>query len=180
MRVFVAIEISDQEVIDSITKIQSEIKIDANPVSIKNIHFTVQFIGEVSDQISQKIQSELKSIDFESFDVNIIGIGTFPRSSMPRIIWAGTDQEGGKKLSELALEVSRRLSSLGIKNEKPFKPHATIFRVKNKIGNISDELKRYESYKFGIQKVFEIKFKKSVLTSDGPIYSDLQVVKARQ
>jgi len=26
----------------------------------------------------------------------------------------------------------------------------------------------------------EIKFKKSVLTSDGPIYSDLQVVKAKQ
>jgi len=67
-----------------------------------------------------------------------------------------------------------------LKNDKPFKPHATIFRDKNKIGNISNELKEYESYTFGIQKIFEIKFKKSVLTSDGPIYSDLQVVKAKQ
>jgi len=69
---------------------------------------------------------------------------------------------------------------LGFRNDKPFKPHATIFRVKNKIGNISNELKEYELHTFGIQKVYEIKFKKSVLTSDGPIYSDLQVVKAKQ
>jgi RNA 2',3'-cyclic 3'-phosphodiesterase len=180
MRTFVSIEINNQDVLNSITKIQSEIKIDAKPVAIQNIHFTIQFIGEVSDQISEKIQNELRSINFESFNVSIIGIGVFPRQSMPRVIWVGTDQEGGKKLSELALETSRKLSNLGIKNEKPFKPHATIFRVKNKIGNISDELKRYESYNFGIQKVLEIKYKKSVLTSDGPIYSDLQVVKAKQ
>jgi 2'-5' RNA ligase len=180
MRTFVAIEINNQDILNSITNIQSELKIKAKPVSIKNIHFTMQFLGEVSDEISQKIQDELKSIDFESFEVTIRGIGVFPKPSFPRVIWVGTDEEGGKKLSDLALEISRKLSNLGFKNDKPFKPHITIFRVKNKIGNISNELKHYESYIFGVQKIFEIKFKKSVLSSDGPIYSDLQVVKAKQ
>jgi 2'-5' RNA ligase len=180
MRTFVAIEISNQNILNSITNIQSELKIKAKPVSIKNIHFTIQFLGEVSDKMSQKIQDELKSIEFEPFDVIIRGIGAFPKPSFSKVIWVGTDEEGGKKLTDLALEISRKLSNLGFKNDKPFKPHVTIFRVKNKIGNISNELKHYESYTFGIQKVFEIKFKKSILSSDGPIYSDLQVVKAKQ
>ncbi len=180
MRTFVAIEISNQDVLNSIANIQSELKIKAKPVSIKNIHFTVQFLGEVSEEMAHKIQDELKSIEFESFEVSIRGIGAFPRPSFPRVVWIGTDENGGKKLCELALEISKKLSNLGFKNDKPFKPHVTIFRVKNKIGNISNELKHYESYTFGIQKVFEIKFKKSVLSSDGPIYSDLQVVKAKQ
>jgi len=180
MRTFVAIEINNQEILDSIAHIQSEIKIRAKPVPIKNIHFTIQFLGEVSDEMSKKIQDELKQIQFEAFEVSIIGIGAFPKPSSPRVVWAGTDKEGGKNLSQLALVISEKLSNLGFKNDKPFKPHLTIFRVKNKIGNISNELKQYESFKFGTQKIIKIKFKKSTLTSDGPIYSDLKVVKAKQ
>jgi len=180
MRTFVAIEINNQDILDSIKDVQSKLKIKAKPLPIKNIHFTMQFLGEVSDEKSQKIQDELKSIEFEPFEVCIKGIGVFPKPSFPRVIWIGTDEKGGKIMSELASTISKKLSNLGFRNDKPFKPHATIFRVKNKIGNISNELKEYELHTFGIQKVYEIKFKKSVLTSDGPIYSDLQVVKAKQ
>jgi len=180
MRTFVGMEINNQDILNSINDVRSKLKIKAKPVSIKNIHFTMLFLGEVSDEMSQKIQVELKSIEFDPFDVSIKGIGAFPKPSFPRVIWIGTDEEGGKRMSKLAFAITKKLSNLGFKNDKPFKPHATIFRVKNKIGNISNELKEYESYTFGIQKMSEIKFKKSVLTSDGPIYSDLQVVKAKQ
>lgn len=180
MRTFVATEISNQDILNSITKIQAELKIKAKPVQIQNIHFTMQFLGEISDEMSHKIQVELETIEFESFDVTIRGIGAFPKPSFPRVVWVGTDEEGGRKLSDLALEISKKLSNLGFKNDKPFKPHVTIFRVKNKIGNISNELKSFELYTFGVQKIQEIKFKKSILSSEGPIYSDLQVVKAKQ
>lgn len=180
MRTFVAIEIENQEVLDSINEVQSKLKIKAKPISTKNIHFTLFFIGEVSDLLAQKIQESLESIEFQSFEISIRGIGAFPNPNFPRIIWVGTDDEGGKKLIELASIVEEKLSNLGFQSDKPFKPHVTIFRVKNKIGNISDELKKLEMYSFGVQKISEIKFKKSVLTSEGPIYSDLQVVKAKQ
>jgi len=36
MRIFVAIEINDKNVLDSISKIQSELKINAKPVKIQN------------------------------------------------------------------------------------------------------------------------------------------------
>ena len=180
MRTFVAIEINNQEVIDSVNQIQSRIKIRAKPVPTEIIHFTVQFLGEVSDEMSQKIQDELNQIEFEAFDVNIKGIGAFPKPSFPRVVWVGTEGEGSEKLNRLALQVSEKLSNLGFKADKPFKPHLTIFRVKNKIGNISNELKKFESHTFGVERISEIKFKKSVLTPEGPVYSDLQVVKAKQ
>jgi len=180
MRTFVAMEINSQDILNSVNDVRSRLKIKAKPVSIMNIHFTMYFLGEVSDEMSQKIQKELKSIEFEPFEICIKGIGAFPKPSFPRVIWIGTDEEGGARMSELASAISKKLSILGFKNDKPFKPHATIFRVKNKIGNITNELKEYESYTFGNQKMSEIKFKKSVLTSDGPIYSDLLVVKAKQ
>lgn len=180
MRTFVAVEINDEKILNSISKIQSEIKIKAKPVSTKNIHFTMQFLGEISNEMSEKIQDTLNGIEFGAFEVNLVGIGAFPKPRFPRVIWVGTDEKGGTRLIELAQKISKRLSNLGFKNDKPFKPHVTIFRVKNKIGNITNELKNYETYEFGTQKISEIKFKKSILSSDGPEYSDLQVVKAKQ
>jgi 2'-5' RNA ligase len=180
MRTFVAVEINSHEILKSIEGIQAEIKIQAKPVSINNIHFTMLFLGEISDSMSLSVMEKLGSIEFQSFDVSIQGIGVFPKPSNPRIIWVGTDNEGGQKLSQLASSIIEKLSNLGFKADKPFKPHITIFRVKNKIGNISNDLKKYQSYSFGIQRISEIKFKKSVLSSNGPIYSDIQVVKAIQ
>jgi len=41
MRVFVAVEISNNNVIHAIKKIQNKINIDAKPVDSKNLHFTL-------------------------------------------------------------------------------------------------------------------------------------------
>ncbi len=179
MRTFVAAEISSEEVLSSIKKFQSEFEISAKPVSLNNIHFTLLFLGEISEQISAKVRDALNSIKFEEFDLKFQGIGAFPKARAPRVIWVGTDEIGGEKLKNLALQVENALSPLGFHSDKPFRPHVTIFRIKNKIGNISDKLKRYSTTKFGIQKISEIKFKQSVLTPDGPNYSDLQVIKAK-
>ncbi len=54
MRAFVAIEISNDDIINSIKKFQTKINIDAKPVESKNFHFTLQFLGEVSEEILQK------------------------------------------------------------------------------------------------------------------------------
>jgi len=179
MRTFVAVEMNNQDVLESIKNVQLEIKIKAKPVATNNMHFTLQFLGEVSEEMAAKIQDALNSIKFSSFDIIFQNMGAFPKPSFPRVIWIGTDDEGGGKLVELANKVGEVLYPLGFEKDKPFKPHVTIFRIKNKVGNISDELKKYSSKEFGIQKVSEIKFKKSVLTPSGPQYSDIQVVKAQ-
>ncbi len=178
MRTFVAVELTNSDLLESIKKIQTEIRIDAKPVKLENIHFTMLFLGEVSEDQAQKVQDALDSIEFSPFEVSFVGIGAFPKPRFPRVVWMGTDKTGGEKLSNLAKKVEDALAPLGFKNDKPFKPHITIFRIKNKVGDITKDLSRFENVEFGSQKISEIKFKKSVLTSDGPIYSDLQVITA--
>jgi 2'-5' RNA ligase len=179
MRTFVAVEISSQQVLDSIKKLQSSLKIEAKPVDTQNMHFTLMFLGEVSEQMAQKVAAQLKTIEFASFDMSFEGVGAFPKPKFPRVLWVGLDTEGGTNLSLLAKTVEEKLAPLGFSSDKPFKPHATIFRIKNRVGDISDELAKYSTVKLGVQKVSELKFKKSVLTPSGPVYSDLEVISAK-
>ena len=178
MRTFVAIEISNNDIVNSIKKFQTKINIDAKPVESRNFHFTLQFLGEVSEEISQKIIQALRKIEFSSFSVNLKGIGAFPKPKFPRVIWIGTDDNGGNMLIQLSKKVEKVLEPLGFFSDKPFKPHITVFRIKKKVGDITKELDSQKMIDFGIQEVTSIKLKKSELTSKGPIYSDLEEIKA--
>jgi len=179
MRIFVAIEVSDKDVLNSIHKIQTELNIKAKPVELHNMHFTVQFLGEVSEEMVGKISDTLNNIDFSSFSISFASIGVFPKPNSPRVIWIGTD-DGVNELEKLAEMIRLNLSHLGFGPDKKFKPHVTIFRVKNKIEDLSSKLEKFSSYSFGKQLVSEIKLKKSELTPNGPIYTDLLVVKGKQ
>ncbi len=179
MRTFVAVEITSREVLDSIKKIQSSFKIAAKPVEAHNIHFTLLFLGEISDDMAQKVQAQLKTVEFFPFDISFENVGAFPKPKFPRVVWIGVDDNGGKQLVELARKVEEKLSFLGFRADKAFRPHVTIFRIKNKIDDITGELSKHIDTKFGTQRVSEIKFKQSVLTPTGPIYSDLGVISAK-
>ena len=179
MRAFVAIEIYSNEIINLISKFQSEININAKPVESHNLHFTLQFLGDISQDIAEKVMISLNSVKFSSFMVNFKGVGVFPKVKFPRVVWIGTDENGGNSLIELAKKVENALIPLGFSVDKPFKPHITVFRIKNKIGDISKELDKFKSIDFGTQEITGFKLKQSVLSSKGSVYSDLMEIKAR-
>ncbi len=179
MRTFVAVEITENQVLDSIKKLQSEIKISAKSVETHNMHFTLMFLGEIPEDMTKKVQAHLDTIQFSSFDIRFVGVGAFPKPKFPRVVWVGIDPEGGQKLIDLAKTVEEKLAPLGFKSDKPFKPHVTIFRIKNRTGDITDQLARHAKAEIGSQKVSSIKFKQSVLTPSGPIYSDIGVVNSK-
>ena len=178
MRVFVAVEITDKLLLDEIKKIQSEIKIKAKPIEIHNLHFTLMFLGEVSEKKIDDVKKRIEVIEFNPFEIKFVGVGAFPKPKFPRVVWLGVDEISSENLNKLAKKVEVALEPLGFWSDKPFKPHLTIFRIKNKIGNITEQISSFNS-SFGTQGVTELKLKKSDLTGDGPIYSDLLVVKAR-
>jgi 2'-5' RNA ligase len=178
MRTFVAVEISNQEVLDSIKKIQSSLNIAAKPVDTQNMHFTLLFLGEISEDMAQKVLAQLRTIEFSPFDISFEGVGAFPKPKFPRVVWVGVGG-GGKQLIELAKKVEEKMMPLGFKSDKAFRPHVTIFRIKDKVSDITAELSKYTDVKFGVQRVSEIKFKQSVLTPTGPIYSDIGVIGAK-
>ncbi|MBA4454252.1 MAG: RNA 2',3'-cyclic phosphodiesterase [Nitrosopumilaceae archaeon] len=179
MRTFVAVEISNGNVIDSIRDFQSKISFQAKPVALQNLHFTLQFLGEISEENCEKIKQNLKTIEFQSFKINFKGVGAFPNMRSPRVVWIGVDDVGAKKLEKLANEVKNALKPLEFSPDKPFKSHITIFRIKNKIGNITKDLENFKTCDFGNQIVSNFKLKQSVLTPKGPVYSDLEEIIAK-
>ena len=179
MRTFVAVEIDNILVLDSIKNIQKNLSLQAKPVDTQNMHFTMMFLGEISEDVIQKIQNALSEIKFSEFVIKFIGVGAFPKVKSPRVIWVGVDEKSSEQLKALAIKVENTLSPLGFHNDKSFQPHVTIFRIKNKIKDISDELKKHNNYTIGMQKISKMKLKESKLTPNGPIYSDMQVIKAQ-
>lgn len=177
MRVFVAVQVSDKEVLDSIKNIQEDLQIRAKAVQLQNMHFTLQFLGEVSAETVEKVKASLKGITFLPFELEICGVGVFPDPKRPRVIWVGT--KDSMALIKLAEKVENSLLPLGFKCDKIFKPHLTIFRNKNKLGNIKKDLDRFAEYEFGKITVSEIKLVESKLTQTGPIYSDVEVISAQ-
>jgi len=180
MRTFVAVEISNESTLNAIAKLQSDLKIMAKPVSKENMHFTLLFLGEISDDMTQKVMESLSSVSFNSIEMKLVDVGAFPNPRSPRVVWIGVDKDAAKNLVELAVQVEEKLRPLGFRSDKPFKPHLTILRIKNRIDDVSHELNKFRSVEIGHETISELKFKKSILTPTGPIYSDLQVVKAKQ
>lgn len=180
MRTFVAAEISNESTLNAIAKLQSDLKINAKPVDQENMHFTLLFLGEISDEMAQKVKGSLSSVSFDPIEMNLVDVGAFPNPKLPRVVWIGIDKDASKNLVDLASQVEEKLHPLGFKRDKPFKPHLTIFRIKDKTSDISLELNKFSSVGIGHETISELKFKKSILTPTGPIYSDLQVVRAKK
>ena len=179
MRVFIAVEISNEEILKKITTFQKNVNIDAKPTRAEQIHFTLQFLGEIGEAKCQQIKNVLNEISFSQFQISLNGVGGFPNLKNPRVIWVGIEKEGAKKLTELANEVGMKLTTIGFERDKKFKPHLTVFRIRKKIGDISSVMKDFETMEFGSETISKIKLKKSVLSPKGPEYSDLLEVNAK-
>ena len=136
MRTFVAIEINNREILDNITKFQKDANIDAKAILPEQIHFTLQFIGEIDDISKEKIVNAINRIEFSKFEITLEGIGAFPRTKSPRVIWIGVDKAGGELISALASQVNTKLSELGFKtNKNVILKHILLFCIRNTICN---------------------------------------------
>ena len=184
MRAFVAVDVS---AIAPIAKVQNEISAaagwsprDVKPVEQQNFHFTLIFLGEITDSDVQAVESKLSALQFDAFDVAYSGIGGFPTPDAARIVWVGVDKEGSEKLSALASQAVSALAELGFKQDKPFSPHLTIFRVKAKHPvNIAGLRAKYGG-PIAADRIDKVHLKKSQLTPAGPIYSNVYTVDARK
>jgi RNA 2',3'-cyclic 3'-phosphodiesterase len=183
MRTFVAVDVSSV----AIVKLQNEILStagwnirDVKPVEPENIHFTLIFLGVVSDNDLEKIKEKLTEIQYEPFTLIYEGIGAFPSPTAARIVWLGVDSQGSQKLTALAQDVILKMSELGFKVDKPFSPHMTLFRVKGRPVRLSDISAKYTSRTFGSDMIDMVHLKKSELTPSGPIYSNIYTIHAHK
>jgi len=147
-------------------------------VEEENLHLTLKFMGDLSDEqvlmTSRILHSAVNG--FEPFEFELRGIGTFPRSRAPRIVWVGVKDEA-EILSKLAGRLEESLEPVGAKKEpRKYVPHLTIGRVRGTrgAGRLLDKVSKNRSYEGGTQRVERLTFMRSDLTPSGPIYSPLE------
>jgi RNA 2',3'-cyclic 3'-phosphodiesterase len=111
---------------------------NARWVRVEGLHVTLKFIGEVSADRSRDIKKALAAVQFPApIPLRFGGIGFFPNSHHPRVIWAGVN--AGRGLTALASRVEEALDPLGIAREDhAFSPHLTLARFDspNKLGDL--------------------------------------------
>ena len=182
MRAFVAVEVSSI----AIAKVQKEIlsttgwnERDVKPVEPHNFHFTLIFLGEISDHDVDRIKEKLGAFQFEPFTITYTGIGAFPKLAHARVVWVGVDPDGVQKLTSLANEVVARMSELGFKADKSFSAHLTLIRAKGKPVRASYISSKYHGITFGSDRIEKVHLKKSELKQSGPIYSNVYTIEAK-
>jgi RNA 2',3'-cyclic 3'-phosphodiesterase len=97
----------------------------------ENLHLTVWFLGEVSDQRATAVLDVLRpALAVPAFTLHAAGLGAFPPSGPPRVFWMGVTR-GQRELSLLHDEVGARLFPWGFAAEgRSYSAHLTLARVK--------------------------------------------------
>lgn len=179
MRLFVAIELSE-EIREALAQIEAHLKYsgtDVKWVNKDNIHLTLKFLGEVSEEKAKEISAILDGIakTTKPFEISLNGIGAFPKIEYPRVIWVGLDR-GVAESSRLAGRIDEELSKVGFEKEsRPFAAHLTIGRVrspKNK-EKLREKLTNCQLLTVNCQLISSLALFQSTLTPKGPIYTKL-------
>jgi 2'-5' RNA ligase len=173
MRTFIALDLP-REIIKEVQGIQKILKkknlFTGKFTEIENLHLTLKFLGEISDEKSEEIKKRLKEIKSSGFYCEIGEVGVFTKQFI-KIIWIKLN---GKGIFNLQKEIDKKLSDL-FEPEERFMSHLTIARVKH-VSSKKDLLDYLKSVKPSKLKFYCNKFylKKSELKPEGPEYEDLE------
>ncbi len=148
-------------------------------VKADNLHITLKFLGNVtSEQLPQIYEAvEAAAEETEDFQLVTSNTGAFPSFKRPRIFWIGVRHKGTPLIS-LAANIEQQLLIRGFpKEERRFKPHLTLGRIKEqrRIARVAEAINRYSFPNISFQ-VSGIDVMKSQLTPRGPIYTSLKTI----
>jgi RNA 2',3'-cyclic 3'-phosphodiesterase len=94
-------------------------------------HLTLAFLGATNRERLPQIQGamERSAKPIGAFRLETTSLGAFPSSSRPSVLWLGV---GGDvtSLQTLQFRLSEALSGMLEPEDKPFKPHLTLARLK--------------------------------------------------
>jgi len=177
-RIFIAVKVEAEE---SLLKLISSLKSRLSNESIKwtnpdNIHITLSFLGDTEENLIKVIKSMLKDKCEGSgkFELIIRGSGVFRNLNDPKIIWIGI--EPSEKLMRLNGFIMKGLKELGVSmEERPFKPHLTIGRIKhlNDKESLEALMEKYRDSEIQKTRVNEVILYESILLQSGPVYKPI-------
>jgi len=172
-----AFDISDEVKENAVNSIKKLKRAGGNVRWVKpeNMHFTIKFFGEITEDEVENIDNVIKTHlgAFNKFKIKVSGINTFPPlPKNPRVVWAGI--EDFEELEKIHKTLRPAFQKIGFPEEyREFKPHLTLGRVKNTSGisGLKKAIEKNQNEFFGELEVNALVLYKSKLTPQGPIYT---------
>jgi 2'-5' RNA ligase len=187
IRAFLALELNESDTIHQIREFSKRLKKNQSnlkTVEPENLHITVKFLGNIPEEqapsIYYIIKEEINEKLFHgrTLEYTLKGVGQFRNYSVIWIKLIGDIEflQNLKDRVEILLYDKLKIQK---DKRKEFKPHLTIGRLRKERIDYKtlDALKKIinnnKQYNFGPFYINQLKLKKSDLTPQGPIYSDL-------
>ncbi len=140
-------------------------------VAEDNLHLTLRFIGEVSEDRLDDITHALALVPGAPFGMTLSGVGHFESRRRVRVLWAGV--EPNKELDALQGRVEHALVRAGLEPERrKFSAHITLARLKGVApAKATDWLSSGEGFYAPPIRVDKFTLLSSFLSQSGAIYS---------
>jgi len=177
MRCFIAILLPDS-VRSQIGELQEDLRrsgLKLKWVPPENIHLTLQFLGEISEEQAKQVGAILENAcaQTNAFELTAEGIGQFPPKGRPRVVWVGLSGET-EPLMDLDRRIREALRQKQIPfDDKPFHPHLTIARVEQGFRGPLRTSEAARQFHAGIIRADAVNLMKSDLRPSGAVYTSL-------
>jgi RNA 2',3'-cyclic 3'-phosphodiesterase len=181
IRSFLAID-PPEEVLNGIDAVQRRLRKliegDIRWVRPEGIHLTLKFFGDIfaTDVANIASVAEKATEKERPFSLAIGGAGVFPDPHRPRVLWLGMNGDVERLLVfQKGLDQSLHESGF-LREERPFRPHLTVARIKTSRGLIGlvRALEKNEEYSAGRFVASGLSLMRSELTPRGAIYTKLK------
>lgn len=181
MRIFIAITLPEK-ITAALTLLQRHLKAARAEVAwtrAENHHLTLRFIGEVAEAQIAHIKAACQHAGHAvpTFTLSVCDTGAFPNLRQPRVLWAGLHGDM-TALRQLQANLEMQLVPAGFPaEERPFKPHLTIGRVRTQ-KNIAPLITRLTNYQLPplTFPVRELVVMQSQLQAGGSIYTPQAII----
>ena len=151
-------------------------------VAADNLHVTVKFLGGVDEtRLAEAAAGLQRGATVPAFEAEICGLGAFPTTGRPRVLWAGAP--GSPAFTRLAEGIDGALAGLGFPPEgRGFTPHVTLGRVREPRRDVAltEALEAAAARPFGAFRVERVSLMRSDLSPRGARYTELTAVLLRR
>ena len=176
MRCFIALEVAQGVKIQcqSLISTLKSLGFHAKWVEEENLHITMFFLGDISNNQIEKTSDMLKEIHVKPFHLFINKLGYFQKLSKPTTIWLGLKKSDS--LEQLHSTMKMKLKGIYHRTfGNKFIPHLTLGRLKSFPVDWKDKIKTINVEMVKLGDII-LSLKSSTLTKTGPIYNALETV----
>lgn len=178
MRLFIAWSISPaaaREIARVVLPLKERLP-SASWVRPEAYHLTFAFLGEQSEDLVAALEKSLapRLLRHLAFDVRLSFPGFFPSPRRPRVGWLAADP--AEPLVAIAKDVGARLKDAGVElDEKPFHPHLTLVRTRDRWTARHTEifLRALDGFRVDAGRVDHVSLFSSRLEPSGAVHSEV-------